>query len=207
MTSPSIVLEQEKIELLKSKTELSQQLLEQGLVPSDWIYDNVYQFSEDQYDEYRALTREDAKRKFRIGQIENEGNDPQETGKSYGTPHDLASLYGQGRMTTNPGNVPDGYNEDDPNLGRPKDTVTTRNKQGSNFGKDRLGTQGMKGKDKNTSNDIKNNFKGGSALALENAKVTFLKNKDIFQSLSKKKLIFEEDKSASSLLDENQLRE
>ncbi len=207
MTSPSIVLEQEKIELLKSKTELSQQLLEQGLVPSDWIYDNVYQFSEDQYDEYRALTREDAKRKFRIGQIENEGNDPQETGKSYGTPHDLASLYGQGRMTTNPGNVPDGYNEDDPNLGRPKDTVTTRNKQGSNFGKDRLGTQGMKGKDKNTSNDIKNNFKGGSALALENAKITFLKNKDIFQSLSKKKLIFEEDKSASSLLDENQLKE
>jgi hypothetical protein len=108
MTTPSIVLEQEKIELLKSKTELSEQLLEQGLVPSDWIYDNVYQFSEDQYDEYRDLTREDAKRKFRIAQIEAEGNDPVETGKSYGTPHDLASLYGKGRMYSDPGNVPDG---------------------------------------------------------------------------------------------------
>jgi hypothetical protein len=51
MASPSIVLEQEKIELLKSKTELAGTMLEQGLVPSDWIYDNVYHFSEDQYDE------------------------------------------------------------------------------------------------------------------------------------------------------------
>ena len=33
------------------------------------------------------------------------------TGRSYGTPHDLASLYGQGRMESDPANVPDGYNE------------------------------------------------------------------------------------------------
>ena len=29
-----------------------------------------------------------------------------ETGKSYGTPHDLASLYGKGRMYSDPGGVP-----------------------------------------------------------------------------------------------------
>ena len=110
-------------------------------------------------------------------------------------------------MNSNHGNIPDGYNEDDPGLGRTKVTITNKNKQDSNFGKDRLGTQGMKGKDKNSSNDIKNNFKGGSALALESAKITFLKNKDIFKSLSKKKLIFEENKDTSSLLDENQLKE
>ena len=183
MASPSIVLEQEKIELLKSKTELSEQLLSQGLVPSDWIYDNVYQFSEDQYDEYRELTREDAKRKFRMAQIEAEGNDPVETGKSYGTPHDLASLYGKGRTMSDPGNVPDGYNEDDPKLGRPQNTITSRNKQDSNFGKDRLGVDGMKNKDKNDSDSIRNNFKGGSPLALEGAKVSFLKNKQIFEAL------------------------
>ena len=84
MNSPSIVLEQEKIELLKAKTELSEQLLTQGLVSSDWIYDNVYHFSEDQYEEMRDLARQDAKRKFRISQIEAEGNDPVATGKSYG---------------------------------------------------------------------------------------------------------------------------
>tara|TARA_R110000796_G_scaffold210807_1_gene326994 strand:+ start:1217 stop:3133 length:1917 start_codon:yes stop_codon:yes gene_type:complete len=207
MASPSIVLEQEKIELLKSKTELSAQLLEQGLVPSDWIYDNVYQFSEDQYDEYRDLARQDAKRKFRIDQIQAEGNDPVETGKSYGTPHDLASLYGKGRTMSDPGNVPDGYNEDDPQLGRPQDTVTSRNKQDSNFGKDRLGVKGMKGKDKNDSDSLRNNFKGGSALALEGSKKAYLQNKQMFEALDKKKLIFEGDKDTSTLLDESQLKE
>ena len=172
MSSPSIILEQEKIELLKSKTELAGTLLEQNLVPSDWIYDNVYQFSEDQYDEYRDLSREDAKRKFRIAQIEAEGNDPVETGKSYGTPHDLASLYGKWKNVHNPGGVPspEEYAADDPKLGRPKDTNIKRNTQDDNFGKDRLGVKRMKDTDKNDSNSIKNKFKGGSPLALESAK-------------------------------------
>jgi len=210
MASPSIVLEQEKIELLKSKTELSEQLLSQGLVPSDWIYDNVYQFSEDQYDEYRELTREDAKRKFRMAQIEAEGNDPVETGKSYGTPHDLASLYGSGRMYTDPGAVPkpEKYAADDPKLGRPKDTNVKRNTQDDNFGKDRLGVKRMKDTDKNDSDSIKPKFNGGP-LALESAHITYLKNKDMFKNIpqsSKKQLVFEENKDNTSLLDENQLK-
>ena len=80
MTTPSIIYDQERIELLKSKAELAGTLLEQGLVPSDWIYHNIYHFSEDQYDEYRDLVREDSKRKFRNAQIEAEGNDPVEPG-------------------------------------------------------------------------------------------------------------------------------
>jgi len=209
MTTPSIIYDQERIELMKSKSELAGTLLEQGLVPSDWIYDNIYHFSEDQTDEYRELVREDSKRKFRNAQIEAEGNDPVSTGKSYGTPHDLASLYGKGRTMSDPGNVPDGYSEDDPKLGRPQDTITNRNKQDSNFGKDRLGVKGMKGKDKNDSDSIRPKFKGGP-LALESAaKISYLKNKDIFTSLenlNKKQLIFEEDKDDTSLLNENQLK-
>ena len=209
MASPSIILEQEKIELLKSKTELSAQLLEQGLVPSDWIYDNVYHFSEDQYDEYRDLSREDAARKFRLAQIEAEGNDPVETGKSYGTPHDLASLYGQGRMYSDPGNVPDSekYAADDPKLGRPKDTNVKRNTQDDNFSKDRFGVKRMKDKDKNNSNSIKNNFKGGSPLALETAKTTYLKNKKLFEGLDKKLSLFNKENERVSLLDEKQLNQ
>ncbi len=109
MQTPSIIFEQEKIELMKSKAELAQQLIEQKLLPTDWIYDNIFHLSEDQYDEYRDLIREDAKRAFRVTQIENEGNDPVESGKSYGTPHDLASLYGKGRNDSDPKNVPHGY--------------------------------------------------------------------------------------------------
>ena len=208
MAAPSIILEQEKIELLKSKTELSQQLLEQGLVPSDWIYDNVYHFSEDQYDEYRDLSREDAKRKFRLAQIEAEGNDPVKTGKSYGTPHDLASLYGKGRMYTNPGDVPkpDEYAADDPKLGRPVVSNKKRNTQDDNFGKDRLGVKRMKDTDKNDSDSIKPKFQGGSPLALEDARTAYFKNLDIFKALKKKNLIFEKDNTESKLLDENQLK-
>ena len=208
MTTPSIIYDQERIELMKSKAELSATLLEQGLVPSDWIYDNIYHFSEDQYDEYRDLVREDAKRKFRLAQIEAEGNDPIETGKSYGTPHDLASLYGKGRMYDDPGNVPEPekYAADDPKLGRPQDTNVKRNTQDDNFGKDRLGTKRMKDTDKNDSDSIRPKFKGGSPLALESAQITYLKNKDIFKKMTQKRLIFEEDKDTSSLLDENQLK-
>ena len=208
MSSPSIILEQEKIELLKSKTELAGTLLEQGLVPSDWIYDHVYHFSEDQYDEYRDLSREDAKRKFRMAQIEAEGNDPVETGKSYGTPHDLASLYGSGRMYTDPGAVPkpEEYAADDPKLGRPKDTNVKRNTQDDNFGKDRLGVKRMKDTDKNDSNSIRPKFNGGPLALEESARITYLKNKDMFRELNKKQLIFEEDKDDTSLLDENQLK-
>jgi hypothetical protein len=205
MQTPSIIFEQEKIELMKSKAELAQSLLEQKLLPTDWIYDNIFHLSEDQYDEYRDLIREDAKRAFRVTQIENEGNDPVESGKSYGTPHDLASLYGKGRNDSDPKNVPSGYDEDLP-LGRPKDSITTIGKQDSNFGKDRLGVKRMKDTDKNDSSDSRTDT-NKSGMALENAQVAFLKNKDMFSKMDKKKLIFEQDKDDTSLLDEKQLKE
>jgi len=201
MTTPSIIYDQERIELMKSKAELAGLMLEQNLVPSDWIYHNIYHFSEDQYDEYRDLAREDAKRKFRLNQIQEEGNDPLETGQSYGTPHDLASLYGKGRMYSDPGNVPDGYGDDDPKLGRPQDSTTTKGKQSNNFGKDPLGTKRMKDTDKNDGNSRP------SLSEFENPKLTYLKNKDMFKKLNKKQLVFERDKNNSTLLDESQLKD
>jgi hypothetical protein len=205
MQTPSIIFEQEKIELLKSKTELAQTLKEQKIMPTDWIYDNIYHLSEDQYDEMRDLMREDAKRTFRLTQIEAEGNDPVATGKSYGTPHDLASLYGKGRMYSDPGNVPPGYNED-ADLGRPKDSISNINKQDSNFGKDRLGVKRMKDTDKNDSRDSRTDT-NKSGLALETAQTTFLKNKDMFKKMNKKQLVFEQNEDDTSLLDEKQLKE
>ena len=203
MTTPSIIYDQERIELLKSKAELAGTLLDQGLVPSDWIYHNIYHFSEDQYDEYRNLTKEDAKRKFRMDQIAAEGNDPVETGQSYGTPHDLASLYGKGRMYTEPGNVPEPekYAADDPKLGRPKKSITTRGKQKNNFGKDPLGVKRMKDTDKNDGSNKP------SISEFETAKVTYLKNKDMFKKLNKKQLVFERGEEDSTLLDESQLKD
>jgi len=109
LTTPSIIYDQEKIALLKEKVSLAKDIMEAKLLPTDWIYDNVFHFSDSEFDEYRDQIREDAKRTFRLQQIENEGNDPIESGESYGTPHDLATLYGKGRNGV--GDVPDGYDE------------------------------------------------------------------------------------------------
>ena len=208
LTTPSIIYDQERIELMKSKAELSATILEQSILPTDWIYDNIYHLSEDQFDEMRDLIREDAKRKFRLTQIENEGNDPQESGKSYGTPHDLASLYGKGRMYTDAGNVPQGYSNT-PDLGRPQESITTRGKQEDNFGKDRLGVLGMKDKDKNESDSIRPSYKGNGPLALEGAKKAFIQNQKVLAEMDKfdkKIMIFEQDDNIS-FLDEKQLED
>jgi len=195
LTTPSIIYDQEKIALLQQKVDLAAKIMESKLLTTDWIYDNRFHFSEDEYDEYRDLIIEDQKRMFRYKQLEEEGNDPKVTGKSYGTPHDLASLYGKGRMHSEPDNVPVGYGED-LTLGRPKEKTTNRNTQQSPFGKDRLGVRGMK-KDDNESDSIKPQYKGGSPLALE-AKQVYLKNKSLIESLGRK---------GENLLDENRLKE
>jgi hypothetical protein len=198
LTTPSIIAEQEKINLLKEKVALAKDMLDTKIIPSDWIYDNIFQFSSDQYDEYRDLAIEDAKRNFRIQQITEEGNDPVETGRSYGTPHDLASLYGRGRYEN--GEVPDGYDEDK-ELGRPKEKASNINTQQNVLGRDRLGRQDNKVDDQEKYGTP--NYKGGSPLALENKKN---KNKALLESLSKE-IVYAKNKSAESLLDESNLTE
>jgi hypothetical protein len=193
LTTPSIIYDQERIALMKEKVDLAKNIMEAQLLPTDWIYHNIFHFSEDQYEEYRDLILQDAKRKFRLGQVTEEGNDPLETGKSYGTPHDLAALYGKGRMVSDPGNVPAGYNKDI-ELGRPEEKVTNINTQQNAFGKDRLGKKSMKVDDQPDFNSRSLN---------EN---TYLKNKQFVDEIGKK-LVFQTDKAKESLLNENQLRD
>jgi hypothetical protein len=204
LTTPSIIYDQERIALMKEKVDLAAQMIEQKIMSTDWIYENIFHLSEDQYDEARDLLIQDAKRKFRITQIENEGNDPLETGKSYGTPHDLASLYGRSRYED--GTVPEGYDEKEP-LGRPAEKVTDRNTQDNALGKDRIGALGMK-KDNDESDSTKPKYQGGSPLALE-TKNTRNKNSKMFNDIKnqKKQMIFEADIKGNSLLDESQIRE
>jgi hypothetical protein len=187
LTTPSIIYDQEKIALMKEKVDLAAQMMENKMFPTDWIYEHVFHFSEDQYEEYRDLIVQDQKRRFRLAQIETEGNDPLTTGRSYGTPHDLASLYGQGRMESDPANVPDGYNEKEP-LGRPEEKVSNINTQQNVFGKDRLGKKEMKVDDQ--------------PGLRETAEKQFLKNRSLLEAMSKE-VVFKSDKAKESLLDES----
>jgi hypothetical protein len=189
LTTPSIIYDQEKIALMKEKVDLASTMLENKLVPTDWIYEHIFHFSEDQYEEYRDLIIQDQKRKFRLQQIETEGNDPITTGRSYGTPHDLASLYGRGRYDD--ASVPEGYDEKEP-LGRPQEKASNINTQENPFGRDRLGRKDMKVDDQ--------------PGLKEDAKTAFAKNKTLLESLDKT-LIFETDKKKESLLDESRIKE
>jgi hypothetical protein len=197
LTTPSIIYDQERIALMNEKMTLATSMLESNLISSDWIYENIFHFSQDQYEEMRDLIAQDQKRKFRLAQIENEGNDPTETGKSYGTPHDLASLYGRGRYQDNSDNVPDGYNEK-ATLGRPKEKASFIGTQNDPLGKDRLGRDAAKNDDQEGYGRPK---KDVSPLALE----IKAKNKTLLEILDKE-LVFNKDKEKTSLLDESRLK-
>ena len=201
LTTPSIIAEQEKVALLKEKVDLANQMLELKIIPTDWIYNHIFQFSEDQYEEYRDLVIEDQKRAFRNKQIAEEGNDPQETGRSYGTPHDLASLYGKNIYEDT--SVPQGYDEKAP-LGRPEEKVSNINTQQNALGRDRLGRKDNKVDDQEGFGTP--NYKGGSPLALETSKSVYAKNKTLLESLNKD-IIFGKKSAGESLLDENNLTE
>jgi hypothetical protein len=143
LTPSSIVFEQEKIELYKSKVELANSIMDKKVLSTDFIYKNVFNLSPDEALEEKEQALEDAMHIFRTNQIENEGNDPVETGESYGTPHDLASLYSTKR-DKGLQQIPTGYDEENP-VGRPKQSTSTYGTEKSAFGRDPLGQKRSKG--------------------------------------------------------------
>jgi len=199
LTNPSIIFEQEKVALLSEKMQLAQNMIDSQQFSTDYVYENIFNLSEDQYNQMRDLVREDAKRKFRLAQIENEGNDPVESGVSYGTPHDLASMYGR-RAAESP-KVPLGYDEQNP-VGRPQEKASFVGTQEDPLGgRDRLGTNDMHGgypSDNDNVNEV-DNLKARMAYAQL--------SKDL-SALSKKKIIFEKKVAQSdTLLDESNIKE
>jgi hypothetical protein len=202
LTTPSIIYDQERVMLLKEKMELAQTMMDSQLISSDWIYDNIFHLSSDEYEEMRELVKEDAKRKFRLSQIENEGNDPLETGETYGTPHDIATSYGKGRVYDRPGAVPAGYDRDQPVIGRPEEKASNINTTNDPLGLDRLGRKAMK-----TDDQQGYGRDNTSPFALESTKKEFTKHKKILDSLTPKRMIFESERKANGLLDESQIRE
>jgi len=216
LTTPSIIYEQERIALMKEKMDLAAQMMETSFLPTDWIYDKLFHFSEEEFDEYRDLVVEDKKRAFRMKQIEEEGNDPAESGTAYGTPHQIASMYGgYGSAPLSGNNVPQGYDETNPGEptklpGRPSSKVSLINTADDPLGRDRMGVYDLKskataGEDRNS---LRNKFHGGSPLSLKenynNTVAAYLKNKSTLEQFGKKRVnIYNEE---SQLLNEDQIR-
>jgi len=209
LTTPSVIFEQEKVALLKEKVDLANQMKDTKLFSTDYIFENIFDLSEDQYMEMRELVKEDSKRMFRLAQIEAEGNDPAKSGVTYGTPHDLASMYGRRSVATpkggEPASLPTGYSEVEdkdtewgqpgPEGGRPREKAsvygTNDNPMG---GRDPLGVHGMHGGYPSDNDNVMENI---------TTQAVYHKNKE-----SLKNIVFEkETESESDLLNEDNIKD
>ena len=193
LTTPSIIYEQEKVELYTAKTTVAKEMIDGQLFSKDWVYENVFGLSPDQYNIEKDLMVGEAMEKFRLSQLENEGNDPSESGISYGTPHDLASLYGNKRdKSVGPAQVPTGYDEEEP--GRPVEKPTTYGTDKSNLTRDPLGKKGLKPA------SPENPLRPGRVPTLEANNL-----KRSLQKIKNKRQILKED-NAEGMLSENNIK-
>ena len=126
LASPSTMYEQEKIELFGQKVNLARDMLSDKILPYQWIYDNIFNFSDKEKVQIENQIIDDQKQKFRHSQIEMEGNDPMETGDAIGTPSDMAAVgIGQDDAQTPPdtiaGSIFDPFPEEEKEDDRPED--------------------------------------------------------------------------------------
>ena len=149
LTNPSTIYETEKVELWNSKTQLASSMLQDGIVSTEWIYKNVFNFTEDKIKEMDNQIVFDYKQKFRRSQIESEGNDPAKSGEAQGTPSDAQAGRTGHELDDEGGSPPGGWN----GAGRPK--------EGGKYGKD----SGARGRDPLGSHDKRKQYNPSLALA------------------------------------------
>ncbi len=76
LQNPSMIHEQEKIELMSQQLDIAEKAIDSKLFSRKWIYDNIFDLSDEQKIIIYDGIVEDTKQKFRLEQIEAEGKDP-----------------------------------------------------------------------------------------------------------------------------------
>ena len=144
LKNPSTIYEEEKIELWNNKQGLASSLMDSKIADTEWIYDNIFKFTEEEKKDVRLGIIKDQKRKFRWDQIEQEGNDPVQSNEAVGTKGATAGQEGGGQEGGSPfgrtGNELEMEMPDDgwPGSGRPKEGPK-HGKDSSVRGRDPLG--------------------------------------------------------------------
>ena len=78
LQNPSMIHEQEKLELMNQQLEIAEKAMDVKLFSRKWIYDHIFDFSDEEKVKVYKDIVEDTKQKFRLEQIETEGQDPAE---------------------------------------------------------------------------------------------------------------------------------
>ncbi len=201
LTAPSIIYDQQKVALMNEKIQLAGAMKDSKLVSDKFIYEYIFNMSEEQWLQERNDVIEDLKLRFRQNQIEQEGNDPTLTGVSYGTPHDLATMHMSSPSDDEGGRPPEG-----PKSGTHKNA----------FGWDPLGTKQIK--QHMDPNNQKTTFQAdprGSRRSNASSPYQMQReNIDVLKQINKKnknlanQLLYEstkQDADSGTLLDENNI--
>ena len=175
LTNPSMIHEQEKLELLSQQTEIANSLMENKLISREWIYDNIFDLNDGEKKQVFDQIVEDQKQNFRFEQISLEGNDPVKTGESRGTPADLAEADGD----DNGGSGGSGGFGEDIEWGGDRRSGTGEKEYGNEYKASDMKDSG----EKVTSG--KRQFKGGSPLATSKGS-TIVTREGLLNSLKKK---------------------
>ena len=78
LQNPSMIHEQEKLEMMNQQLEIAEKAMDVKLFSRNWIYDNIFDMSDEQKVEVYEAIIEDTKQRYRLTQIEDEGQDPAE---------------------------------------------------------------------------------------------------------------------------------
>ena len=195
LTPSSIIYDQQKVALMNEKITLAVAMRDSKLVSDKYIYEYIFNMSEEQWLGERVDVIEDLKLRFRQNQIEQEGNDPAVTGVSYGTPHDLASIH----MSSN--------DVEEKDLGgRPKEGIKS-GQHANAFGWDPTGRKELK-----QQTNIENQRSSFQPAQRERKMSLSKESKDFVNNLTKNKstkILFErkikQDSDAGTLLDEKNI--
>lgn len=174
LSTPSVVYERQKVDLMNQKLQLIQIIKENKLFSKKWVYENLFNLTIDEWNEQQDLIIEDLKREFREEQIKTEGNDPLVTGKSFGTPHDIVTMQMASKAAKDQDpSIADLYRKDarHDNPGRPEKRTTWERPQDQDFGHDPTGRKELN-RPINASKDITllmKSLKPKSQILSENA--------------------------------------
>lgn len=224
LTNPSTVYEQEKLAIIEQRLKIANDMKDLNLFSTDYVYEELFNMSEEDIDKEREKVADDMRRRFRFKQMEDEGNDPTKTGRSFGTPHDLASMNVLGREYSVKNNEPmdkttnsDGQEIDFGATNIRRNEKNSFDGVGMNYGQDEhprgrdpLGKNSYFNTVANTnlSADVKPNFTMRSPFPMEsltsfidNIKTTIKTKQILVESLNAE----ENKKEEPKMLDENNL--
>jgi len=76
LTNPSTIFEEERIRIFGEKLNTARDMVDAKFFSKEWIYNNIFNISNDEQEEIRNSFVDDAKEFYRLEAIQNEGTDP-----------------------------------------------------------------------------------------------------------------------------------